>query len=99
MVDEIIPMASEGPEFAKLRPDVREMARVAEVEFRKAMEEALEVMPAHLAVASRGMALAIPARFIRGLFEVFQQQSELMDFAEIIKKQLGKQWRSGGAPN
>ncbi|MGA7240836.1 MAG: hypothetical protein WBY44_34455 [Bryobacteraceae bacterium] len=98
MADEI-PLASEGPEFKKLRPDVREVARIAEVDFRKTMEEALERMPAHLAVGFRGMAAMIPARFVRVLLPVFQQQSELMDFAEIINRQLGKQLKMEGAPN
>ena len=95
MAYDITPFASEGPEFAKLRPDVREMARTSEVEFRKAMEEALDVMPAYLAGAFYRMAVAIPARFISGLFPVFQQQSELMDFAEIINRHLGKQFGGG----
>jgi hypothetical protein len=87
------PLVADGPEFAKIRPELRQSVREAELEFRKCLEDMLVAFPAHLAGGMGRIVVDVPARFIRGLLPFFSDLSEMMDFGEIIQKQLVKQGR------
>jgi hypothetical protein len=88
-----VPFVADGPEFAKIRPELRQGVREAELEFRKCLEDMLAALPDHLTGAARHIVTDVPARFIRGLLPFFRDLSEMMDFGEIIQKQLVKQGR------
>jgi len=79
---------TDRPDFAELRPDVKEMIVEAEIVFRKAMEEFLSKLPAHVALAMGHPGTEMAARFLVGLLPFFREQSELKDFAEIILRHL-----------
>lgn len=90
-IDMSVPFVVDRPDFAALRPDVREMIVEAELVFRKAMEELVSRFPAHLAGGLQGVITETPARFMVGMLPFFREHSELMDFAEIIKLHLAKE--------
>ena len=82
-------LSADSPGFWRLRPELRDQIREAEVEFRKAMVQLTATFPAHLAGALQPLESVIPGRFIAGSLALFEEISELKDVAEMVQKSMG----------
>lgn len=76
-----VPFQADTPEFATLRPAVREVVRESESDCRKALATMLEGLPGEYKLLLGDIMEQLPGAFVRGHLPFYQMVSDLQDQA------------------
>ncbi|MEO8100580.1 MAG: hypothetical protein ABI811_22975 [Acidobacteriota bacterium] len=79
------PFVSDGPEFAQLRPEIRQQISEAEFKFRAATDALIASYPPEIAGDLEPLGVIMHAGFFRVMLPFFVHLSTLMDLADEVR--------------